>query len=121
MTGPAARIPAETPKAVDVRLARETMEPRQTEFMSQGRNSCQRPFPSRVQSEKALAVAIYETCDDWVRVPERRPGKQLRVERSVARRVWSACRVTPRGELTQVRLDSARCRRRSMPTYLARR
>ena len=64
MTGPAARIPAETPKAVDVRLARETMEPRQTEFMSQGRHSCQRPFPSRVQSEKALAVAIYETCDD---------------------------------------------------------
>ena len=32
MTGPAARIPAETPKAVNVRLARETMEPRQTEF-----------------------------------------------------------------------------------------
>jgi hypothetical protein len=37
LTGPAARIPAETPKAVNVRLARETMEPRQTEFMSQGR------------------------------------------------------------------------------------
>ena len=93
MTGPAARIPAETPKAVDVRLARETMEPRQTEFMSQGRHSCQRPFPSRVQSEKALDVAIYETLRrPWVRVPERRPGKQLRVERSVARRVWSACR-----------------------------
>ncbi len=38
---PAARIPAETPKAVNVRLARETMEPRQTEFTSQGRHSCQ--------------------------------------------------------------------------------
>ena len=55
MTGPAARIPAETPKAVNVRLARETMEPRQTEFMSQGQYSCQRPFPSRVQPEKALS------------------------------------------------------------------
>jgi len=64
LTGPAARIPAETPKAVNVRLARETMEPRQTEFMSQGRHSCQRTFPSRVQSEKALDVAIYETCED---------------------------------------------------------
>lgn len=31
-TGPAARTLAETPKAVNVRLARETMEPRQTEF-----------------------------------------------------------------------------------------
>jgi hypothetical protein len=64
LTGPAARIPAETPKAVNVRLARETMEPRQTEFMSQGRHSRQRPFPSRVQSEKALDVAFYEICDD---------------------------------------------------------
>ena len=93
MTGPAARIPAETPKAVNVRLARETMEPRQTEFMSQGRHSCQRPFPSRVQSEKALAVAIYETCDDLgCESLSGGHGKQLRVERSVARRVWSACR-----------------------------
>jgi hypothetical protein len=78
LTGPAARIPAETPKAVNVRLARETMEPRQTEFMSQGRHSCQRPFPSRVQSEKALDVAIYETCEC-----ESLSGghcKQLRVE-----------------------------------------
>jgi hypothetical protein len=28
---------AETPKAVNARLARETMEPRRTEFSSQGR------------------------------------------------------------------------------------
>jgi hypothetical protein len=40
-TGLAARTPADTPKAVNVRLARETMEPRQTEFTSQGQYFCQ--------------------------------------------------------------------------------
>lgn len=43
MYWPCARTPAETPKAVNVRLARETMEPRQTEFqVLQGQHTCQR-------------------------------------------------------------------------------
>jgi hypothetical protein len=51
-TGPAARTPAETPKAVDAWLARETMEPRRTEFSSQGRRcrtdiSCELQAPRR--------------------------------------------------------------------------
>ena len=82
------------------------------------------PVREGARPEKALDVAMYANLRrlwmrglrcDWCCLCRRERGG------AVARRVWSACRATPRGELTQVRLDSARWRWRSMPTYLARR
>jgi hypothetical protein len=56
-TGLAARTLAETPKAVNVRLARETMEPRQTEFRCRASTLARGPTPLLEQVEPDLAVS----------------------------------------------------------------
>lgn len=53
---PCARTPAETPKAVDVRVARETMEPRQTEFKCCRASTCARgPMTASADWRRDLA------------------------------------------------------------------